>query len=81
MPMYVFECSECEEKCEFILKIGESKKKCPACGKLKLVQQLFCRTSTVDLYSPMHPRRGRGKGGRGRVDPGEGMGDMNKHFT
>ena len=81
MPMYVFECSECKEKCEFILKHDETKKKCPSCGKLKLVKQLFNRTHVLDTYSPMHPRRGRGRGGAGRIDPGHGTGDIGKHFS
>jgi putative FmdB family regulatory protein len=81
MPMYGFKCSECNEECEFILKYGETRRKCPSCGKLKLVQELFGRTSVVDTYSPMHPRRGRGRGGAGRIDPGNGAGDMGKHFN
>jgi putative FmdB family regulatory protein len=80
MPLYVFECEGCKKKSEFILKHGQTKKKCPECGELKLKQQLFGRTTVVDTYSPMHPRRGRGRGGAGRIDPGHGTGGMGKHF-
>lgn len=55
--------------------MGETTKKCPECGKKKLKKQ-FSQTRYHDTYSPMHPRRGRGVGGHGRVDPGEGMQGM-----
>jgi len=69
MPIYVFKCNECERESEFLLEVGEIKRKCPVCGKNKLVKQI---TQVIyhDTLSPMHPRRGRGVGGYGRVDPG-----------
>lgn len=79
MPFYEFKCEECGEQCEFLLKMGESKRKCPSCGKLKL-KKLISQINYHDTYSPMHPRRGRGVGGFGRVEPGEGMKDFGKNF-
>jgi len=79
MPIYEFECGECGEVCEKLLKMGEVIRKCPHCGKSKL-KKVMSLPNYHDTYSPMHPRRGRGKGGSGRVDPGEGMGGMGKHF-
>ncbi len=37
MPIYEYECESCGERKDFIQKMDEApKKKCPACGKLKL---------------------------------------------
>ncbi|MFT5445231.1 MAG: putative FmdB family regulatory protein [Gammaproteobacteria bacterium] len=37
MPIYEYECNACGEQHEFIQKLSESpKRKCPACGKLRL---------------------------------------------
>ena len=37
MPIYEYECNACGEQHEFIQKFSESpKRKCPACGKLRL---------------------------------------------
>ena len=72
MPIYEFKCSECEEIAEARLDPGKSIKKCPACGELKL-KRIFSVPTLIDTYSPMHPRRGRGKGGAGRIDPGQGQ--------
>jgi len=79
MAIYEFRCGNCKEVCEFILKMGESKRKCPSCGENKL-KKLISTTHYHDTYSPMHPRRGRGKGGAGRVDPGDGMQDFGRNF-
>lgn len=69
MPLYEFNCQDCDKHFEFILRIGETKRKCPECkGKLKKV--VFCKSNYHDTYSPMHPRKGRGVGGYGRVNPG-----------
>lgn len=67
MPLYEFQCEACGEKTEELLPLGKSLKKCPECGKLKL-KQLISETIYHDLYSPCHPRRGRGVGGYGRID-------------
>jgi len=70
MPIYEFHCEACDAEVEEILPLGKTLKKCPECGKLKLKQKQFSRTVYHDLYSPCHPRRGRGVGGYGRVDEG-----------
>lgn len=74
MPLYEFVCSGCEEKTEFMLPMEkrDSKRKCPVCGKLKLKRVLFSSVKYHDILSPMHPRRGRGVGGFGRIEPGDG---------
>ena len=69
MPIYVFKCDECDATHEFQLKMGEKRRKCPSCGKSKLKQQIT-NPHYHDTYSPMHPRRGRGVGGYGRINPG-----------
>lgn len=79
MPTYEFQCQECGEKCEELLPMGKSIKKCPACGKPKLKKLISC-PNYHDTYSPMHPRRGRGVGGYGRVEPGEGAKDFGSNL-
>ena len=79
MPFYEFVCEACGKKHEFLMKMGEAKRKCPSCNKLKL-KRIMSQIVHIDTYSPMHPRRGRGHGGAGRVDPGEGMQDFGKNF-
>lgn len=79
MPLYEFQCESCHKIVELMLKYGENKRKCPECGKLKL-RKLISQTIYHDTHSPMHPRRGRGKGGYGRIDPGRGGEGMDKHF-
>lgn len=69
MPLYEFECNSCKEISEFMLPLGANKKKCPGCGKPSL-KKIISQTVYHDTYSPMHPRRGRGVGGAGRIDPG-----------
>ncbi len=79
MPFYDYTCSACDARIEINHSMNTKKRKCPECGKLKLVRDICCPTYH-DTYSPMNPRRGRGKGGAGRVDPGEGMSGMGKNF-
>lgn len=71
MPIYEFDCKECGKRSEFLLEMGKTKKKCPECGKLAL-ERVISNPTYHDTYSPMNPRRGRGVGGYGRVDPGIG---------
>ncbi len=71
MPMYEFKCEACGKNTEEILPIGKRIRKCPHCGKLRL-QRVISVPVYHDTYSPMHPRRGRGNGGYGRIDPGHG---------
>lgn len=75
MPTYSFKCDACEAEVDMLLNMGETKRKCPECGKLKLKKQFTC-PNFHDTYSPMHPRRGRGVGGYGRIEPGQGMQDL-----
>lgn len=79
MPIYQFKCEACDHECEELMKMGASKKKCPECGEPKLKKQITLPIHH-DTMSPMHPRRGRGHGGYGRVDPGEGMKDFGRNF-
>lgn len=73
MPIYLYVCKSCELEQEILHGMEESKRKCGACGALALTRKMPTRVSYHDTYSPMHPRRGRGNNGFGRVDPGEGL--------
>ena len=79
MPFYDYTCEACGERHEFQHSMNTRKRKCPSCKKSKLVRDI-CAPTYHDTYSPMNPRRGRGKGGAGRIDPGEGMQGMGKNF-
>ena len=61
------------------MKVGANKKKCPDCGNNSL-DRIISNPIYHDTHSPMHPRRGRGVGGYGRVDPGEGFQGMGKNL-
>lgn len=62
MPMYEFLCEACEHRFEKILPIERRNlRKCPECGERKLRKLLFA-PKYHDRYSPMHPRKGRGRG-------------------
>jgi putative FmdB family regulatory protein len=62
MAMRDYQCTKCGHEFEALSK--NIKRTCPECrGKL---QTVFKGTPAYhDLYSPMHPRKGRGRGGRG----------------
>ncbi len=79
MPFYDYTCSACEARIEISHSMNTRKRKCPECGKLKLVRDI-CAPTYHDTYSPMNPRRGRGKGGAGRIEPGNGIQGMGKNF-
>jgi len=79
MPFYEFHCSKCEEDFEFLLKVGQSKRKCPECGTDTLEKHIS-RVCYQDNYSQMHPRKGRGNSGRGRIDPGVGYEGLGRGF-
>jgi len=41
MPTYAYECQACHQAAEFFQSMSESpKRKCPACGKLKLKRKI-----------------------------------------
>ena len=41
MPTYAYECQACDQAVEFFQSMSESpKRKCPACGKLKLKRKI-----------------------------------------
>lgn len=79
MPFYEFKCKKCGAEEEHLLPVDKrhSKHKCSACGEKGLELQIS-QSYYHDTYSPMHPRRGRGVGGYGRIDPGQGM-DMGRN--
>jgi putative FmdB family regulatory protein len=48
MPTYEYECRECDKRCEFFQGIKEgAKRKCPACGKLKLKRIISGRVGLI----------------------------------
>ena len=81
MPFYEFKCKKCGVTEEHMLPVDKrhSKHKCQACGAPKGLELQISQSHYHDTYSPMHPRRGRGNGGYGRIEPGQGM-DMGKNF-
>lgn len=79
MPFYDYTCTDCDARIEISHSMNTRKRKCPECGKLKLVRDI-CAPTYHDTYSPMNPRRGRGKGGAGRIEPGNGIQGMGKNF-
>lgn len=40
MPTYDYKCSACGAEMEIFHSMSETKRKCPECGKLKLVKQI-----------------------------------------
>ncbi|MHC4297951.1 MAG: FmdB family zinc ribbon protein [Planctomycetota bacterium] len=68
MPIYEFQCSECEHHFDKIMGLNDPKpRKCPECGKLKVTRVIFPSDSPPVLhmrYSNAHPRHMRGQRGR-----------------
>lgn len=61
MPIYEFNC-QCGHSFETVCSIEDrTKQRCPLCKSRKLNQE-FHAPFHIDSYSPLHPRRGRGKG-------------------
>lgn len=81
MPFYEYECTKCGAQEEHLLPMDKrhSKHKCGACGAKRGLKLQISQSHYHDTYSPMHPRRGRGVGGYGRVDPGIGM-DLEENY-
>jgi putative FmdB family regulatory protein len=71
MPRYDFKCTECGAKIEIEVERVDLKdkyrRKCPTCGKVRNFTKDWSAGMPAyhDRYSPMHPRAGRGRGGRG----------------
>jgi putative FmdB family regulatory protein len=70
MPRYDIKCNECGNSIEIEVVFSEVKekyrRKCPNCGKVKTFSRDWSAGLAAyhDHYSPMHPRAGRGRGGR-----------------
>ena len=65
MPIYDYEC-KCGHEFESLESKDMPRKKCPECGKIAK-RVLPKNPPQVHMYhSPMNPRRGRGRGLRGR---------------
>jgi putative FmdB family regulatory protein len=63
MPNYDMACSACGFEYETSAPITEGpSKKCPSCKKNKAVQQFNTVPGIIRYESPMHPRKGRGRG-------------------
>jgi len=58
---YEYRCDECNHEFEEVQSDTKAKKKCPKCGKMKLVRKFPCPAVHM-RYSPCHPRAGRGRG-------------------
>lgn len=63
MPAYDLICEACGHMCEVVHGFDDPHPvKCPACGKMKLKQAWKKSPVYHNLYSPMHPRKNRGRG-------------------
>ncbi|WP_437230128.1 FmdB family zinc ribbon protein [Planctomicrobium sp. SH661] len=60
MPNRDYRCEECGHECEELS--ARIKRTCPSCHH-KTLQVVFKQLPVYhDRYSPMHPRKGRGRG-------------------
>lgn len=66
MPNYDYVCDACDHEVDIQHAMGETKKKCPDCGKMKLRRAWSQVAAYHNRFSPMHPRIGRGKGNTGK---------------
>lgn len=64
MPAYDLKCDECSHEFEVIHGMTEPHpEQCPKCGQHGTVRTQFNSVpAQPDTYSPMAPRRGRGRG-------------------
>jgi len=63
MPMYDYICDACEHKFEVLHKIDDQPPKtCPECKRRKVRRDFTSPPAIHHHYSPMHPRRNRGRG-------------------
>jgi len=65
MPTYDYVCGACKAKMDIIHPIGEVKKKCASCGKMKLTRAWSQVAAYHNQFSPAHPRVNRGMGNTG----------------
>jgi putative FmdB family regulatory protein len=65
MPAYDYKCKHCGHQAEIVHEMGTVKKKCPQCKKNGLEKMWLKVAAYHDRFSPMHPRKGRGKGNTG----------------
>lgn len=65
MPVYDLLCEDCGHTWDVIQPMEAAlPKSCPECKKHKVRRAWSQPPATIDTYSPLHPRRGRGKGSR-----------------
>ena len=65
MPTYDYVCDACDHEVDILHPMNEVRKKCPACGKMKLKRAWRQVAAYHNLFSPMHPRVNRGSGNTG----------------
>lgn len=71
MPTYDYVCGECDHAVDIIHSMDDKPpKKCPECGKRKLVRAYRQIAAFPTQLSPMHPRQGRGAGNTGKRKEG-----------
>lgn len=66
MPNYDYDCGGCGAEVDIVHGMGEKRRKCPKCGKMKLKRAWRQVAAFHAHYSPMHPREGRGVGSTGK---------------
>ncbi len=63
MPYYDLKCDACNEVSEGFQKMdAKQPTRCTKCGKQKVRRIIVKAPAFRDTYSPMHPRRNRGRG-------------------
>lgn len=63
MPLYDMKCEACNHEFEDLHGVHEpDPTKCPSCGKPKLKRAWKTAPFYENRYSPLHPRRNRGRG-------------------
>jgi len=63
MILYDVTCNACGEMWEELQKMNAPQPtKCPKCGKKKVRRAFRKAVATYNKYSPLHPRKNRGRG-------------------
>jgi putative FmdB family regulatory protein len=63
MPLYDVRCSACGSTSEVFQKMDTKQPtRCAECGARKVRRMILKAPATYNTYSPLHPRKNRGRG-------------------